>query len=73
MLDYQALAYFPAKVLEIVDVFDSLTDSNRKYRSPLSEEEALILMRREFVEEKVKIDPILFDIFSDFVTKKGKG
>jgi hypothetical protein len=26
MLDYHALAYFPAKVLEIIDVYDSLTD-----------------------------------------------
>jgi hypothetical protein len=70
MLDYEALAYFPAKVLEIVDVYDSLTDPNRKYKSALPLEEALALMKSEFIEKKRKIDIILFDIFCGFVRER---
>ena len=70
MLDFQALAYFPAKILEIVDVFDSLTDANRKYRKPLSPVEALAMMREEFIEKNLKLDPVLFDLFDDFIKDK---
>lgn len=70
LIDYEVLAYFPAKMLEIVDVFDSLTDPNRIYRKPLSEEEALELIRTEFIEKNRKIDPILFHIFLDFYKEK---
>jgi len=66
VLDYKVLAYFPAKVLEIIDVFDSVTDPNRKYRRAMSTEEALAMMREEFIEKHPKLDIILFDIFSDF-------
>ncbi|MDA3949642.1 MAG: metal-dependent phosphohydrolase [Spirochaeta sp.] len=66
LIDYEVLAYFPAKMLEIVDVFDSLTDPNRKYRSPLSEEEALELIETQFIVENHKVDPILFRLFLDF-------
>ena len=73
LLDYEVLSYFPAKMLEIVDVFDSLTDRNRKYRKPLSTDEALEMIQREFIEVHQKVDPILFDIFLDFVEyKKGR-
>jgi hypothetical protein len=70
MLDYLVLAYFPAKVLEIVDVFDSLTDPNRKYRKALSPDDALLMMREEFVDKNLKIDPILFDLFEIFIREK---
>jgi HD-GYP domain-containing protein (c-di-GMP phosphodiesterase class II) len=66
VIDYQVLSYFPAKMLEIVDVFDSLTDPNRKYRSPLLPQEAIDLMRNEFIEKQLKIDPVLFDLFVEF-------
>jgi len=66
VLDYKVLAYFPAKVLEIIDVFDSLTDPHRKYRRAMSTEEALDMMREEFITKYPKIDIILFDIFSNF-------
>jgi HD-GYP domain-containing protein (c-di-GMP phosphodiesterase class II) len=66
IIDYVALAYFPAKVLEVVDVFDSLTDPNRKYRSPLSQEEAISVMQEQFIEQNLKLDPILFDLFRQF-------
>jgi len=72
ILDYQALAYFPAKILEIIDVYDSLTDPNRVYRKPMLPKDALALMREEFVEKKLKVDPILFDIFDSFIREKEK-
>ncbi|NBC30950.1 MAG: metal-dependent phosphohydrolase [Spirochaetes bacterium] len=66
LIDYLALAFFPAKVLEVVDVFDSLTDPNRKYRSPLSKEEAISVMKEQFLEKNLKLDPILFSLFRRF-------
>lgn len=70
LLDYEVLSYFPAKVLEIVDVFDSLTDKNRRYRKPLSTDEALSMIQSEFIENHLKIDPILFDVFLDHTASK---
>jgi hypothetical protein len=70
MMDYQALAYFPAKILEIIDVYDSVSDPNRKYRKALSPEEALAMLKEEFIEKHVKIDVILYDIFAGFVRQK---
>lgn len=66
MIDYEVLAFFPAKALEVVDVFDSLTDPNRKYREPLADSVALNMMRDEFVTKRLKLDPILFDLFTEF-------
>jgi len=62
------LAYFPCKMLEIIDVFDALTDRTRKYRSDYHTiEEALVIMKDEFIVDNLKLDPILFDIFLEFV------
>lgn len=72
LIDYQVLAYFPAKMLEVVDVFDSLTDKNRKYREPLSPEGALNLMKEQFVEARLKLDPILFDLFIRYLVEREK-
>jgi hypothetical protein len=72
ILDYTALAYFPAKVLEIIDVFDSLTDPQRVYRKAMTSNEALNMMRSEFIEKHRKIDLILFDIFSSFIAEREK-
>jgi hypothetical protein len=70
MLDMQAMAYFPAKMLEIIDIFDSVTDPNRKYHKAMNSEEAFAMMRDEFIVKHRKIDPILFDIFSNYIRKK---
>jgi HD-GYP domain-containing protein (c-di-GMP phosphodiesterase class II) len=72
MLDYQALAYFPAKVLEIIDIYDSVTDPNRVYRKAMTTDEALAMMREEFIVKQKKIDAILFDMFSDFIHDREK-
>ncbi|GMO53509.1 MAG: hypothetical protein Pg6C_19900 [Treponemataceae bacterium] len=68
-MDYRVLSYFPAKVLEIIDIYDSVTDPNRKYRKALTPEEALTMMQDEFIEKHRKIDPTLFEIFVEFVRK----
>jgi hypothetical protein len=72
ILDFHAIAYFPAKALEIIDVFDSLTDPNRVYRKSMTYKEALKLMREEFIEKRRKLDLILFDVFSMFIKEKEK-
>ena len=72
ILDYKALAYFPAKVLEIIDVYDSVTDPNRVYRKAMTPEEALTMIREEFIEKHRKLDAILFDIFAAFIREKEK-
>ncbi|MDR2922338.1 MAG: metal-dependent phosphohydrolase [Treponema sp.] len=64
---FEALGYFPAKVLEIIDVYDSVTDPNRKYRKAMTPQEALTMMEEEFINKHHKIDIILFDIFTKFV------
>jgi len=70
ILSFRALAYFPAKVLEIIDVYDSLTDTRRVYRASMSSEDALATMYKEFIIKRRKIDPILFDIFTGFIREK---
>ena len=70
MMDFQAISYFPAKILEIIDIYDSITDPNRKYRKALDPEEALAMIKEEFIEKHFKIDVILYDIFADFVRQK---
>ncbi len=70
LIKFRAYSYFPAKVMEIVDIFDALTDPNRKYRAPLSSEEALKLMKNQFIDEELKIDPILFDLFTSFLQER---
>lgn len=64
----RALAYVPIKLLEIVDVFDALTDKSRKYREKeFTIDEALELMKSDFIDKSLKIDPILFTIFLDYI------
>ncbi|AFG37390.1 HD-GYP domain-containing protein [Spirochaeta africana] len=71
LIDYQVLAYFPAKMLEVIDVFDSLTDPNRLYRKPLTPDETIAVLRKDFVHEHVKVDPIILDLFEQFLHERG--
>ncbi len=71
LIDYQVLAYFPAKVLEIIDVFDSLTDPQRLYRTALKPQEAIDMLHKEFVSTHFKVDPILLDLFERFANERG--
>jgi len=61
-----ALAFFPCKMLEIVDVYDALV-----YKKNIQVNEALMTMKKEYITQGIKIDPILFRIFLDFIVKCG--
>ncbi|WP_156809928.1 metal-dependent phosphohydrolase [Spirochaeta africana] len=67
----QAPAYFPAKMLEIVDIYDSLTDPNRRYRAPMEPKDALETLYTAFVADQPKVDLILLDVFTLFLRDKG--
>jgi len=60
------LAYFPAKVLEIIDTYDSLTDISRVSSKKLSHDEAIDIMWNQFIVKHRRLDPVLFDIFVKF-------
>ncbi|HPJ34885.1 MAG TPA: hypothetical protein PK358_08640 [Spirochaetota bacterium] len=64
-----SLAYFPSKVLEILDIYDAMTDPDKNYREIIfTPEEALMEIKRQYIEKgQPGIDPILFNIFVDFL------
>ncbi len=64
-----ALSYFPGKVLEILDIYDAMTDPDKNYKQGcLNPYEALVEMKKQYIENKQPgIDPILFNIFVDFL------
>ncbi len=73
LLNGSAFAFYPNKMIEILDVYDSLTDSDKKYRpkenTPL---DAVSIIRNEFIEGAyLGIDPVLYDIFVDFLQESG--
>jgi hypothetical protein len=72
MLNCTTLAYFPAKVLEIIDIYDSVTDPHRVYRKVMNSDEALSMIREEFIEKACKLDAVLFDIFVSFIKETKK-
>lgn len=69
---FRALAYIPVKFLEIVDVYDAVTDPYRSYKSHLNKKEALAFIREDFVQKNKKLDIILFDLFEQFVVEEGQ-
>ncbi|MBN2618724.1 MAG: HDIG domain-containing protein [Spirochaetales bacterium] len=68
----EALCFFPAKLLEIVDVYDALTDPGRKYRNPCTPKEAVEFIRDHFLSDEIKVDPILFDMFELYLKDTGE-
>ncbi len=68
-----SLSYFPGKILEIIDIFDAMTDPEKKYRAkPMTPEEALAAIKKDFLNgDFLGIDPILFNIFADFLHASG--
>ena len=65
-LKLNSISYFPSKVLEIVNLYDNIVFNNNKV---LDSDEALSFIRENYLEEEVKIDPIIFDIFASFITE----
>ncbi len=69
VLDCNCLSYFPAKMLEIVDVYDSTlypTMLNQIYKGK-NISGTLSIMHDEYINKKTKLDPILFDIFLGYM------
>lgn len=66
---FSAKGFFPAKVLEVIDVYDALTDPSRDYRDlkVFNASEALPYIRDNFILKEFKVDPILFDLFVDYM------
>jgi hypothetical protein len=56
-----ALSLFPCKIIEIIDVFNALV--HKKANTGF---EALKIMKKVFITQSLKIDPILFEIFIEF-------
>jgi hypothetical protein len=68
---FNSLSYLPVKILEIVDVFDAITDPGRTYKSHMDTFQALKFMKEEFVINNKKIDIILFELFVKFLHESG--
>ena len=67
----EAVAYFPSKLLEIVDLYDFLrydpSAGDSKSKNPSL---ALKYMKDEFLEKNVKLDPMLFNLFIKYLREK---
>lgn len=70
-MNCEALGYFPSKMLEIVDLYDTLiypwfrdasVSGVSDYKSALEH------MKSEYVEKETKIDPILYEIFVNYIS-----
>ena len=57
-----ALAYFPCKIIEIIYIFDTLVGNEK-----CSYLEALTTMKKIYITQNLQIDPILFEIFVEFL------
>lgn len=68
-LKLNSVSYFPSKVIEIIDLFDRITYSDN---NSLNNNDALVFISDNYLDKEVKIDPIIFDIFSSFVSDKLK-
>lgn len=67
--NFKAVAYLPAKILEIVDVYDAMGDKDRQYKEALTPLETLKFMRKEMIINSLELDPILFDLFVKFMNQ----
>ncbi len=61
-----ALAYFPCKMIEIIDIYNALVGKRE-----MSHFDAFFTMKKEFVALSLKIDPLLFEIFTEFICRCG--
>ena len=63
-IDGSSFAFCPPKFMEIVDLYTELITKGK-----LTTAEALTTMKREYIAYSLQIDPILFEIFSEFMCK----
>lgn len=65
-----AFGYFPAKVLEIIDLYDSLRfPSKSSPNAPMDPRDIVSFMRENFIEKEVRLDPIIFNIFLKYLSE----
>ena len=62
ILTLQSLTYLPAKMLEVIDVYDTLTKNMNK-----NPREAISFMTENFLEKDIMLDPIMTDIFIGYL------
>ena len=58
----QSLTYLPAKMLEVIDVYDTLTKNMNK-----NPREAISFMTENFLEKDIMLDPIVTDVFIEYL------
>ncbi len=71
VINCKAVAFFPSKVLEIIDVYDTIMHpwfDDQPLKSNNSKN-TIAMMRQHFVDNSVKLDPVLFDLFEEYVGK----
>ena len=67
ILTLQSLTYLPAKILEVIDVYDTLINGLKK-----SHKETIQFMTENFLEKEIMLDPIMMDIFIQYIKDKKK-
>ena len=64
-----ALAFFPSKVLEIIDLYDTIVTPQKNYeRNGVTSKEAVELMFNNYIKDETQIDPIIFELFINFLS-----
>lgn len=64
----QSLAFFPAKVLEIIDIFDTVVMPQKIYgRKGINIKDAVNFIYENYIVKEIQLDPILFELFIDFL------
>jgi response regulator RpfG family c-di-GMP phosphodiesterase len=69
--DGAALTFLPTEMLSVIDIYDAMTDSSRTYKKPMNPAEACRFLQDKMVQGG-KIDPVVFDIFVDFLRANGQ-
>lgn len=62
ILTLQSLTYLPAKMLEVIDVYDTLTNNMKK-----TPKEAIFFMTENFLEKDIMLDPIITHVFIEYL------
>ncbi|EKV56222.1 hypothetical protein [Brachyspira hampsonii] len=66
IINADVLAYFPAKMFEVVDIYDTLSFmEGRRNKNP---QEVALFMKKMFTENKIAVDPIILDLFIQFLS-----
>ncbi len=63
----RAIAFLPAKLLEIVDVFDDFVAKDSGAQGGRSIDDALKIMMDDYIYKNLRLDPVLFYIFIEFL------